>query len=110
VVAEYYDDVDGTRRVIYEVESHPLLRVLADFLSKANLNLADMGMTPRQVEEEQQFRGVLDATSKAQETLEGFATAQAKSLEALRDMMKRSQARREQDPVLLEYSQQNGGE
>lgn len=110
VIAEYKDLVTGQNQTIYEVKAHPLLRALQDFLSKNGMSLADMGMTPRVIEQEEAALGKLAQDSETQQSLLEYSQRQAQALENLANLARRANARREQDPVLIEYRQQNGSE
>lgn len=109
VIAEYDDLATGQRRTIYEVKAHPLLRSLQDFLSKNDMSLADMGMTPRVIEQEEAALGKLAQDGEAQQSLLEYSQRQAAALENLADLARRANAKKMQDPVLMEYQQQNGG-
>ena len=110
VIAEYDDLATGQRRTIYELKAHPLLRSLQDFLSKNGMSLADMGMTPRVIEQEEAALGKLAQDGESQQSLLEYSQRQALALENLADLAKRANAKKQQDPVLIEYQQQNGGE
>ncbi|WP_152966456.1 hypothetical protein [Gulbenkiania mobilis] len=109
VLGEYADLVTGERRQIMEVKAHPLLKPLQEFLSRNNLSLADMGMTPKVIDQEEQKLGRLQ-TGDGPPTLslEDYAAKQAESMAALRVLAERANARKQRDPVLVEYQQQNG--
>ena len=109
VIGSYLDD-KGERRTIYEVHSHPLLRSLQDFLSKNGMSLADMGMTPKVVQEEEEAMGNLAVNESSQQSLLEYQQRSAVALEDLASLAKKANAKRDQDPVLIEYRQQNGGE
>lgn len=110
VMLEYTDE-NGTRRQVFEeIEAHPLFKPLALLLSRNGLSLADMGMTARVIEEDEQERGRLEVQGQAVELLENFAERQAQSLENLRGLMQTAQDSRKRDPVLIAYNEQNGGQ
>ena len=109
VIAEYVDLATGQLHRIHEVKAHPLLRVLQDFLSKNGMSLADMGMTPRVIEQEEAAMGKLAQDGETQQSLLEYSQRQAAALENLADLAKRANAKKMQDPVLIEYQQQNGG-
>ena len=110
VIAEYVDLATGQLQKIYEVKAHPLLRSLQDFLSKNGMSLADMGMTPRVIEQEEATMGKLAQDGETQQSLIEYSQRQAAALENLADLAKRENEKKMQDPVLIEYQQQNGGE
>ena len=111
IVIGEYTDIEGETKTIMEVKAHPLLKPLQEFLSRNNMSLADMGMTPKVIEQEEQAMGRLKGGSDALSTLtlEAFAEKQAESLAALKALSERANARKEKDAVLIEYNQQNGG-
>ncbi|WP_194198359.1 hypothetical protein [Neisseria sp. 19428wB4_WF04] len=108
MIAEYEDLATGQRRTIYDVKAHPLLRSLQDFLSKNGMSLADMGMTPHVIEQEEAALGKLAQDGETQQSLLEYSQRQAAALENLADLARRANAKKMQDPVLIEY-QQNGG-
>ncbi|AUH51238.1 hypothetical protein CXB49_10660 [Chromobacterium sp. ATCC 53434] len=110
VIGEYSDFDTGEKRIIMETKAHPLLKPLQEFLSRNNLALSDMGMTPKAIEQEEQQMGRLGQGGDGPPVilLEDYAAKQAASLEALRVLADRANARKQRDPVLIEYQQQNG--
>lgn len=112
VIGEYNDFDTGEKRIIMETKAHPLLKPLQEFLSRNNLALSDMGMTPKAIEQEEQQMGRLAPAGEGQKTLtmEDYAAKQAESMAALKVLADRANARKQRDPVLIEYQQQNGGE
>lgn len=108
VIGEYEDIVTGQRRTIMEVKAHPLLKPLQEFLSRNSLSLADMGMTPKAIEQEELQLGKLQQDERSHLALQDFATKQAESLAALKVLAERANVRKSRDPVLIEYQQQNG--
>lgn len=108
LIAEYLDE-DGNRRILNDIQAHPLFKPLGELLSRNNLSLADMGMTSKVIEEEQEEMGRLQVQDDTRQALTDFSRQQAASLDALREMMERAQANRKSDPILIEYQQQNGG-
>lgn len=108
IVAQYVDE-SGTLRTIKDIQAHPLFKPLGELLSRNNLSLADMGMSQKVIDDEEQEFGRLQSQQQAREDLTLYAQRQAKALEDLRVLMDRANANRERDPVLIEYNQQNGG-
>lgn len=108
LIAEYTDE-NGERRILSDIEAHPLFKPLGELLSRNSLSLADMGMTAKVIEEEEQEMGRLQVQDGAREALADFSKQQAESLAALRSMMEKAQENRKADPILIEYQQQNGG-
>lgn len=108
IIAEYIDE-NGQRKIIKDINAHPLFKPLGELLSRNSLSLADMGMSAKVIEEEQEEMGRLVAQEGDRAALSDFARAQSESLAALRGMMEAAQASRKADPILIEYTQQNGG-
>lgn len=106
IVAEYIDET-GERRIIYDVEAHPLFRPLGELLSRANLSLADMGMTVKAVEQDDNEFGELNPDGR--ESLDDYQRRQVHALEKLADLVARSKNATDRDPVLLEHNQENPG-
>jgi hypothetical protein len=107
IVAEYIDET-GNRRVIKDISAHPLFKPLGELLSRNNLSLADMGMTQRVIDDEEQEFGRLQAQEQSREVLADFAQRQAKAIEDLGGLMARAGAARDRDPILIEHQQQSG--
>lgn len=110
VIGRYTNDKTGELETIMDVTAHPLLKPLTEFLTRNNMSLADMGMTPKAIEQEEQQMGRLVPTDGVSTlSLEDFAAKQAESFAGLRELAARANARKATDPVLIEYQQQNGG-
>lgn len=109
IFVRYTDPVTGETQVIKDIQAHPLFKPLGELLSRNNLSLADMGMTQKVIDDEEQEFGRLQSQQQAREDLTLYAQRQAKALEDLRGLMNNATANRERDPVLIEYNQQNGG-
>lgn len=105
VVATYIDEA-GRRRIIHNIEAHPLFRPLSELLSRNNLSLADMGMTVKVVEEGEEAMGAIKTVADERAAVAHFSQQTAESLEALRGMMERATAARSRDPILVEHQSQ----
>lgn len=111
VIGRFINDKTGELETIMDVSAHPLLKPLTEFLTRNNMSLADLGMTPKAIEQEEQQMGRLAPQDGVPTlSLEDYATKQAESFAALRDLAAKANARKNSDPVLVEYRQQNGGE
>lgn len=108
IFVRYTDPETGESGVIKDIQAHPLFKPLGELLSRNNLSLADMGMTQRVIDDEEQEFGRLKSQAQAGEELAEYSRRQAKALEDLKGLMDRAGSKRETDPVLIEYSQQNG--
>lgn len=107
-VIDYIDAETGERKIIHDLEAHPLLRALSEFISRANLNMADMGMTGRVIEEEGAALGRLQHEHEDREASAEFRAKVGRTMEALAPLLERAQARKNLDPVLIEHRQQGG--
>lgn len=108
IVAQYLG-ADGQMHIIKDISAHPLFKPLGELLSRNNLSLADMGMTQKVIDDEEQEFGRLQAQEQSREVLADFARRQAKAMEDLGGLMNRATAVRDRDPILLEHQQQSGG-
>ncbi len=107
-LAEYVDD-DGEVKRVMKVEAHPLLRPMFEILSRNNMNLADMGMTPRAKEEEEALQGFLSDRTETETSMTEFASRQTVALERLTELIERSRGKHERDPVLIEHQRDGEG-
>lgn len=85
VIADYIDPDNYERVVIHEVKAHPLLKILIEYISKNNLSLEDMNMTPKVQSENELMTGYLDGEKTEQESQTGFRD---KVLEGQKALMK----------------------
>lgn len=108
-VAEYIDE-KGERRIIREnVMAHPLFRPLGEMLSRANLSLADMGMTQKVIEAEEDEMGRLVHEQSDQEGVLEFRNRTMALLAGMADKVQRANKQTSADPILVEYQQEGGG-
>lgn len=105
-----YTDSDGNRRLIEEINAHPLLKPLFELLSRNNLSLGDMRMTPKAQEEDQELAGFIAHKEQQDEVLSGFAERQTLALESLKGLIEHSRTRQATDPVLLEHQRAGDGD
>jgi hypothetical protein len=105
VVATYIDE-QGKRRIINDIEAHPLFRPLSELLSRNNLSLADMGLSAKVIEEGDEAMGRMKTVADERTAVELFSRQTAESMQALRGMMDRATAARERDPILIEHQSQ----
>lgn len=99
---------DGKVHTFTTEREHPLLRVLSEFVSKANLNMHDMGMTHRALENDEAELGKLNDGSAQREELGDYQRRQVEALEGLANVMKNAAANKMRDSVLIEHQKQNG--
>lgn len=105
-LAEYADE-EGARRLIMEVQAHPLLKSLSDLLAKNNLTLADLAMTPRQQTQDELLQGYLEERSQSESMLD-FQRRNTQALERLEEQIARSRERVRRDPVLIDHEAGDG--
>jgi hypothetical protein len=101
-----YTDSEGERRMIHEINAHPLLKILGELVAKNNLTLGDMGMTPKVQDEQDTLRGHLEDQGQARAGLLEFQRRQAEATEALRDLVSRSYRR--ELPVTVDQDGEDG--
>lgn len=105
VVATYIDE-HGKRRIIHDIEAHPLFRPLSELLSRNGLSLADMGMTAKVVEEDEEAMGRVKTVTDERTAVEQFSRQTVESMQALAGMIERATASRSRDPILIEHERQ----
>lgn len=101
-----YTDSEGNPRLIEEINAHPLLKPLFELLSRNNLSLGDMRMTPKAKEEDQELAGFIAHKEQQDEVLSGFAERQTLALESLKGLIENSRTRQARDPVLIEHQRE----
>lgn len=108
-VAEYVDE-EGQRRILFrEINAHPLLKPLGEFLTRNNMSLSDLAMTPKVIEEAEESLGRLNTGDVKQEALLEFAQRQATAMQDLKEQMNKARANKARDPVVIEHVRENGG-
>ncbi len=106
-LAQFMDE-NGDRHVLTELKANPLLKVLGEYLSRNNLNLADLNMTPKVKVDQDMQMGHLQRSDEDRESLLDLQKKQATALESLMGYVQRSRARMANDPVLLEHQESEG--
>ena len=104
-LAEYCNS-KGEVMLIEKIEAHPLLKVLFEMLSRNNLTLGDMNMTPKAKEQDDALQGFLADRETREEDMHQFAARQTTALERLTGLIERSRERTQRDPVLIEHQQE----
>lgn len=104
LVVEYLDE-SGNTHVVHDVVAHPLFKPVSELITRVGIDLANLGMTMRQVPEEDTAQGKLTDDREAASVLQ---ERQVKALEDLRGLMGRASQAASRDPVLIEYQQQMG--
>ena len=104
-IGRYVDPESGETKVIEEVKAHPLLKPLFELLSKNDMSMADLNMTPKvQVDQGIQM-GNLKAEEGDREGMAAYRQQMADNMAQLRGQIGNARARISQDPVLAEYKQ-----
>ncbi len=106
---KFMNSETGVYDYVMKKESHPLLKIILDMVSKNNLSLADLGITQKTVEREEEAMGFIAKSNQKTELLANVAMQQAAALARLPEMMAAARAERKRDPVLLEHDEQEGG-
>lgn len=107
-LAAFIDAETNEKVQLYKLEAHPLLKLLIDFLSKNNLTLGDLEMTPKSKDDSDALRGYLDSKRGEEQSLLEFQAKQTDAIEALRAQIERSQQALRHDPVLIEHGEVTG--
>lgn len=101
-IGRYVDKNTGKAETMMELKAHPLLKPLFELLSKNNLSMADMNMTPKvQVDQGIEIGKLADTDDR--ESASEYQAKIAQDMQSLRGMIARSQDKVNKDPVLLEH-------
>ncbi|UTV30844.1 hypothetical protein [Photobacterium atrarenae] len=105
-----YKDGHGDMQTIEEVKAHPLLKPMLDMLSKNNLSMADLNMTPKvQVDQGIEMGKTLEQEDERESALE-YQQKMNEQMAGLRQLISRSQQRVRNDSILIEHNHENGAE
>lgn len=104
-----WEDEHGELHRVHDISGHPLLKPLAEFLSRNNLNLDAQGMTPRAQDDNDLMTGHLDGEASEQQDSGEFRRQLTGQLDDIRAMIERSQARTRRDPILIEQTREESG-
>lgn len=108
IIAEYIDE-DGQRRIIKDIEAHPLFRPLGEMMSRTGLTLSDMGMTQKVVEAEEDKLGRLEGDQQERESMMAYRDRQMALLGTIAEKVQRANQLTNSDPKLIEYQRDGGG-
>jgi len=108
-LAQYKNNETGEMVQLEKVEEHPLLKRVIDMVSKNNLTLADMGMTPKVQEDRELIEGQLSGDKQDKESLLDYTERQAVAMEGMKQMIANSMERVQADPIYVELKEQNDG-
>jgi len=103
-LAKYKDPDTGEAKIIKELKAHPLLKPLFELLSKNNLSLADLNMTPKIMTDHEESMGRIRADEESQEQLLEVKKKQADALANLANLIEKGRKEVANDPVLIEYN------
>lgn len=98
-----YTDQAGVEHQLYDIQAHPLLKPLMDFLSKNNMTLGDMNLTAKQQDDGEAQLGHLDKQETSREKLLEYQERQTTAIEGLAAAIDRGKKKLARDPVLLEH-------
>lgn len=105
-----YVDESGKRAYIYDYQSNPAFKPIADLVSRLGLSMNDLGMSVRGAEDEEESAlGRLKMDPQTQEALSDFSQRMGKALEGAKDVIALAHASRNADPVLVEHQANVGG-
>lgn len=106
-IAEYTDEA-GERRLLQEVNAHPLLGLLIDYLKKNGQTLTDAGMTLRQQDDDALLEGYIAGREIERQDEQELRQRGVRALEVLGKHLESAKKRRESDPILAEHRQLEG--
>lgn len=103
-----YIGADGKNHYIYDHQSNPAFRPIADLVSRLGLSTSDLGLTVRAAEDkEEEGLGMLKLDEASKETLQAFGDRMAAATELMGDKLQRAQQHMRADPVLIEHQAQS---
>ena len=109
VTLSYIKD-DGSKAYIYDYQSNPAFKPIADLVSRLGLSMSDLGMSVRGVEaEEERGLGILKLDESTKETLQDFGQRMLLASKNAADLIAMSQAATKADPVYIEHQAQDTG-
>lgn len=108
-IGTYRDPNTGENKTIIEHHAHPLLKLLAEFIGRNTMSLADMGMTPKVKDDSETMRGFLAGQAPQQQSVLEFQKQNQKALGDLAAMIERSREQTRKDPILAECREVESG-
>jgi hypothetical protein len=90
VIAKYTNDSTGEMESIEEIRANPLLKILMEFISKNNLSLEDMNMTPKVQSDNDVMSGFLDDESENRESTHEFRSRMIEQQDTLLELINAS--------------------
>lgn len=105
-----YKGTNGEMVTIEEIKAHPLLKPMMELLSKNNLSLADLNMTPKvQVDHGIEMGRTIDQEEERESALD-YQRKMTEQMSGLKEMIARSQNRVRRDDILIEHNQDSSAE
>ena len=105
-----WTDHHGEFHRIYDHAANPAFKPIADLVSRLGLSTADLGMTVRAADaEEERQAGMLQAKDVATEALADFSQRMLGVMQGARDQLARADAAKKADPVFIQH-QASGGD
>lgn len=103
-----YVQADGTKGYIYDYQSNPAFKPIADLVSRLGLSMNDLGLTVRATEAEEEGAGMgkLTLDTSAKESLASFGQRMEALTASMADKLGRSMAKKAADPVLIAHQAQ----
>lgn len=103
-----YEDAAGQTVHSVKVSANPLLKIITEWMRSNNITWADMNMTPKVQADNELLSGYLDKQPDAEGEL-AYQKRMAEAMEGLTAAVARSAERKQADPVLIEYQEENRG-
>ena len=108
-IGQYKDEL-GALQTIEEVKAHPLLKPMLEMLSKNNMSMSDLNMTPKvQVDQGIELGKTIDSEDERESALE-YQRKMQEQMSGLRGMIERSRSKIQNDEILVEHNQESGVE
>ena len=102
-LGKYEDPDTGEDITLYETKAHPLLKDIANFLGKNNMNLAALNMTPKVQTDQDIQMGHIAKESDEKQSLIEYQQKMAGQLSGVKEMLERSKERTKRDSILIEH-------
>lgn len=107
VALTYVDAITGETHYVYDYHSNPAFKPITDLVSRLGLSMSDLGLTVKAVDEDDPAGiGALQLQGTDKESLENFGRRMNDSMAAMRERLVKADARKRQDPVLIEHQAQ----
>lgn len=108
-VALTYRDAQGEEHHIYDYAANPAFKPIADLVTRLGLTMADLAMTPKVAEEEEEkTAGVLRVDDSTKETLADFGRRMLEATTRAQALIVEAQVAKRNDPVFIEHQASAG--